>query len=60
MSIGEFRPVENERDLIIKFKMTACPVKVRSGLTPGKYDEKSAEALRRCHFHRTCFSVQKS
>jgi hypothetical protein len=35
-SIGEFRAVENERGLIIKFKMRAFPIKVRSGFMPGK------------------------
>ncbi len=40
MSIGEFRTVENECGLIIKLKMTAFPVKMRSGFTSGKCDEK--------------------
>ncbi|WP_280514390.1 hypothetical protein [Agrobacterium fabrum] len=40
MSIGEFRTVENECGLIIKLKMAAFPVKMRSSFTSGKSDKK--------------------
>ena len=60
MSIGEFRAVENERGLIIKFKMKVWPAKVHGGFTSGKAMKKSAEAPPPMPFHRTRKRVQKS
>jgi hypothetical protein len=60
MSIGEFRTVENERGLIIKFKMKAWPTKVHGGFTSGKPMKKSAEARPPMPFRRTSKRAQKS